>query len=219
MPPQLRDWTKFSDEPRPSEALKSGDLQRALRDFALQQLLELRFPLAMRSDGPGIGFGTALWLLGDREGAGHVWAQVTETVYKGRYTHSSHWTFQGPLLLWFASVRLECQDWHDLADRTLDRLLAKQGLKEARGSELAKFLQRKIDLDDVRSHFSDGKLCERQLQRASFYAGVRALEDGDTGAARRHWNSLDQPTLASVEFEYYLAAHEKALLCQRTEPT
>jgi hypothetical protein len=215
MRPNIRDWKVFSEPPRPDEAMKSGDLHPALREFGFEQLMELRQPVAMRSDGPGIGFGTVLWLLGDYEGAGHAWAQITDAASQGRYSHSSAGTFQCGLLLWFAAVRLDCQDWHDLADRTFDKLLRKKLGKDSWHGGLAQFLQGEIAFDDLHSSI-DEPLRERQFPQAVFYAGLRALEEGNSEVALRHWDRLEQPQLSLWEHEYFLALHERDRLRRAT---
>src|ERR1043166_6021528 len=87
------DWTQFGELPKPREALKSGDLHTALSGFAMEQMLELRTSLDTRTDSPGVGFGTTLWLLGDFCGAAIVWADVCAAATRGRYSHSQYGTF------------------------------------------------------------------------------------------------------------------------------
>ena len=209
--PQLRDWTLFSKHPRPDEALKAGDLQRALTEFGLEQMLELRNSMGMTSDGPGVGFGATLWLLGDYEGAGYVWAQISERVFKGRYSHSNQKTFQGPLLLWFASVKLESKDWHDLATRTFQKLLRNKLWRSDSVAELALFLQKEVDLAFLESKFTE-PMRERQFPKALFYAGVRAIEEGNKSQALEYWDRVTVPNISLWELEYYLALHERQRL-------
>jgi len=208
MQPKLDSWQTFSEIPRSDEALRAGDLQMALNGYAMEQLLELRSPVESRSDRPAIGFATVLWLLGDRAGAGHVLAQATETAFRGRYTHSAAGTFQECLLLWFASVRLQSQEWHNLANRTIDKLLRKKFANNSWPARLALLLQGQVELNDVESSISE-PLRERQFPQAMFYAGVRALEDGNPTLALRYWDLVQTPKLEYWESEYFLAVHER----------
>jgi len=217
MYPKMREWITFGNHPRSHDVLKSGDLHSALREFGFEQMMELRSGAAMKSDDPGVGFGVVLWLLGDYEGAGFAWAQITDAVFRGKYSHSNKKTFQAPLLLWFASVRLNCQDWHNLADRTFDKLLNKKYFADTWPGVLAQLLQRKVDLTYVESKFTEA-LRERQFPMAMFYAGVRAMENDDNEGALKYLDSVSEPLLEFWELEYYLAKYERArLLKERSE--
>jgi hypothetical protein len=213
MPPSSPEWNKFGQEPTPLEALKSHDLRAALGGFATQHLLQFR--RRMVSDGPAIGFGVTLWLLGDTHGAAMVWSKVADEAYKGKYTHSAMGAFQGGLLLWFASVWLKNQDWHDEADQLLEKQLRRKRpvMGATFPSLLAKLLRQEANLQQVESEFSDVPLLrEREQSQAYFYAGVRAAEHGDTTEARRLWNEITEPTNRLVELEYFLLVYERERL-------
>src|SRR5262245_45591107 len=192
MPTRPRD-RKVRELPDPREALKSGNLRAAQIGFAMEQMTEFRECLGMSSDGPAIGFGTTLWLLGDLWGATLVWANVCDLATKGRYSHSSSGTFQSGLLLWFASVWLKdsaCEEatserlesLHDKVDELFTKLLRRKRtiMGASFAASLAKFLRREADLSSVEAEYSDVPLRrERQATMAMFYAGVRAFEDGN----------------------------------------
>ena len=215
MPRNLREWTEFGNTPRPDEALKSGDFHAALSAFATEHLLDFRFR-HRESDGPAIGFGVALWLLGDHYGAAMVWSKVCETAYKGRYHYSSQGTFQSGLLLWFASVWLKDEDWHDEADQLFDKLLRKKhwGIAGSFQGRLARLVRREIDLPEVEADYGDG-LRERRETQALFYAGVRAFEAGDVQETERLWRQVGAPKNSLVELEYYLLIYERERLNKR----
>jgi hypothetical protein len=217
MPRNIREWTEFGQTPRPDEALKSGDLPAALAGFATQHFLDSRFR-DRTSDGPAIGFGVSQWLLGDDFGAAMVWASVCETAYKGRYHYSSQGTFQGGLLLWFASVWLKDEDWHDQAEQLFDKLLRKKhwGIAGSFSGRLARFVRREIDLSEVEAGYSDEPLLrERRQTQALFYAGVRAFEAGDIQETERLWRQVGAPKNSLVELEYYLLVYERERLNKR----
>jgi hypothetical protein len=124
-------------------------------------------------------------------------------------------TFQGGLLLWFASVWLKDEDWHDEAAALLDKLLRKK--RPVMGadfpSSLARLLRREIDLEQVRAGFSDVPQVREECERmALFYAGVRAHEEGDAEMTRRLWMEARDPKDTQVELEYYLLAYERKKL-------
>lgn len=175
MPRELREWTEFGQEPNPDDALKAGDFRSALGGFATEHLLEFRWN-HRNSDGPAIGFGVALWLLGDIYGAAMVWSKVCDEATRGRYSYSSMATFQGGLLLWFASVWLKDDEWHGEAEVLLDKLLRKKrpAMGSAFPSVLAKLLRGDVDLRKV--DFSTVSLLrEREETQAFFYAGCRGV--------------------------------------------
>jgi len=106
----VQHWNDVGTTPQPKAALESGDLQAALSGFATLHLLNYRMHMRVCSDVHISGFGVALWLLGDRLGAATVWSRVCDEALKGKYTYSSTGTFQGGLLLWFASVWLKDEE-------------------------------------------------------------------------------------------------------------
>lgn len=217
MPSNLQEWTEFGEDPRPGEALKSGDLRAALAGFATEHLLEFRFR-HRESDDPAIGFGATLWLHGDRDGAAMVWSKVCDTAYKGRYQYSSQGTFQGGLLLWFASVWLKDEDLHDEAEQLFDKLLRKKhwAITGSFSRRLARLVRREIDLPEVEADYSDEPLLrERRQTQALFYAGVRALEDGNVRETERIWRQVGVPKNSLVELEYYLLTYERKRLHKR----
>jgi hypothetical protein len=217
MPRDLREWSDFGEEPRPDEALKSGDLRAALSAFALQHLLEFRRK-RMNSDDPAIGFGVTLWLLGDVYGAAMLWSKVCDEAIKGRYPYSSQETFQSGLLLWFASVWLKDEDWHSEAESLFDKLLGKNRPVMAATFQrrLAKLLRREMDLPQIEAEYSAVALFrERQQTQALFYAGVRAFEDGNAQETKRLWQQVKTPENSLVELEYYLLLHERERLSKR----
>ena len=167
--------------------------------------------MRVHSDNDICGFGTTLWLMGDRAGAAQVWSRVCEDALKGRFTYSSTGTFKGWLLLWFASVWLKDEDWHDEAAALLDKLLRKK--QPAMGASfyinLARLLRREVSLDWIQSGFSDWPESRNHEARlALFYAGVSAYEIGDVGKTRQLWSNVQKPKEAEGELEYYLLAHE-----------
>lgn len=222
-------WEEIGELPRPDEALKSGDFHAALNGFALEHFLKLRETRTMTSDESIIGFGTALWLLGDRNGAASVWARVCDEAIKGRYTHSSNGTFQGGLLLWFASVWLKKGDWenkpeilldnlHDLANDLLEKLLSKKKpmMGASFAASLAKLLRREIDLAEVETGYTNVPLLkERRQSMALFYAGVRAFEEGNTQETMRLWTQVGKPRNSLVELEHYLLVAERERLSMK----
>jgi hypothetical protein len=209
----LQEWNKFGKTPEPKAAIESGDLQAALSGYATRHLLDYRVGMGkMRvySDVYICGFGVTLWLMGDTRGAAAVWARVCEEAMKGRYTYSSTGIFQGGLLLWFASVWLNDEDWHDEAAQLLDKLLRKKQpvMGATFPSLLAKLLRQEIDIAQVQAACRN----EAQERMALFYAGVRAYEAGDRELTHRLWMQVKVPTYSQAEFEYYLLAHEKQKL-------
>jgi hypothetical protein len=192
-------------------------LPSALAGFATKHLLDFRFR-HRESDGPAIGFGVTLWLLGDVYGAAMVWSKVCETAYKGRYQYSSQGTFQGGLLLWFASVWLADEDWHDEADQLFDKLLKKKhwGSAGSFSGRLARLLRKEIDLPEVEADYSDEPLLrERRQTQALFYAGVRALEGRNVQETERLWRPVGAPKNSLAELEYHLLIHERERLHKR----
>ena len=203
----MRDWSEFGETPEPKAAIESGDLQAALSGFATRELLGYRMHGRGHSDVWISGFGVAQWLMGDTFGAARVWSRVCEEALKGRYAYSSTGTFQGGLLLWFASVWLKDEDWHDEAAALFDKLLRKRQPVMGAGfpSLLARLLRQEVDLPKVQAACNN----EAYERMALFYAGVRASEAGDREATRQLWMQTKTPTYSQCEFEYYLLAHER----------
>jgi hypothetical protein len=214
MPRDLREWGDYGRFPNPREALKAGDLRAALEGFATEHLLAFRFN-HRSSDGPAIGFGVVLWLLGDVYGAAMVWSQVCDQAFRGRYDYSSQATYQGGLLLWFASVWLKDEDWHCEAEQLVDKLLRKKRPVMGAGfpSRLARLLRKEIDLPQIEAEYSDVPLLrEREQTQALFYAGVRAFEEGNLSETERLWRQVKTPENSFVELENYLLLHERGRL-------
>jgi hypothetical protein len=193
--------------PEPKAALESGDLDAALSGFATRHLLDYRMHMRVYADADISGFGTTLWLMGDTLGAATVWSRVCDEAYRGRYTYSSTGTFQGGLLLWFASVWLKDEDWHDEAAQLFDKLLRKkQPVMGANfPSALAKLLRGEVDLAQILA--SVGEIPSRE-RMAQFYGGVRAYELGNHEETRRLWSQVRTPDKPQVELEYYILRHE-----------
>jgi len=205
-----RNWSEFGETPEPKAAIESGDLQAALSGFATRHLLDYRMHMRIYSDVWISGFGVVQWMMGDTQGAATVWSRVCEEALKGRYTYSSTGTFQGGLLLWFASVWLNDEGWHDDAAALFDKLLRKR--QPVMGADfpslLAKLLRRELDLAEVQTackHEADERM-------ALFYGGVRAFEAGDRATTGRLWGQAKAPTYPQCELEYYLLLHERQKL-------
>jgi hypothetical protein len=212
----LEDWWDISKLPQPKQAIEAGDLQAALHGFATREMLDYRLHGRYHSDGWICGFGVALWLMGDRDGAGRVWSRPCDEALKGKFGYSSTGTFQSGLLLWFASVWLKDEDWHEEAAALFDKLLNKK--RPVMGASfsilLARLLRREIDLPEVRASYQDQppQVQEDYEWDVLFYAGVRAYEDGDVEGTRRLWRQAKERTVTSVTLEYYLLEHEKKKL-------
>lgn len=215
----VRDWKEFGEIPVPNEALKDGDLQKALGGFAISHLLDYRYDrMRIYSDGDVCGFGVVLWLLGDTFGAASVWSRACEEALKGRYTYSSMGTFQSGLLLWFASVWLKDGDWHSEAEALFEKLLRRRrpAMEAGYPGQLARLLRGDVEISEVQTRQSDVALLrERQQTQALFYAGVRAFEDGRVQETERLWRQVKEPENSLVELEYYLLKHERDLLQNR----
>jgi hypothetical protein len=213
--PQENFWP-YEKLPAPHPAIERGDLQAALSAFATREMLDYRLHGPSHSDGWICGFGVTLWPMGDTDGAGRVWSRACDEALRGKFKYSSTGTFQSGLLLWFASVWLKDEDWHEEAEALFDKLLRKK--RPAMGADfsiqLARLLRREIDLPEVRAayrdkppHTHDGYEWE-----ALFYAGVRAYEDGDVEETRRLWGQAKERTMSWVVLEYYLLEHERKKL-------
>jgi hypothetical protein len=209
------EWDEFGEVPRPLAAIERGDLADALRGFAMRHLLDYRRP-GVSSDVDVCGFGVALWLIGDTHGATGVWSRVCEEAARGRYSYSSTGTFQGGLLLWFASVWLADESARAPAVELFNKLLRRQwpGLGDAGfPALLARPLLGQVDLPQVQAAFSDHPQArEGEEWMALFYAGVRAHQEGDQAATRRLWTQAREQSEPEVEFECYLLMHEREKL-------
>jgi hypothetical protein len=74
---------------------------------------------------------------------------------------------------------------------------------------VARFLVGQLDEERLRALVCDVPvLHERELCQAEFYIGVRAIQLGDTVAAKRAFRRAAQLDAAKIENEYYLAKHE-----------
>ena len=213
----------FAAMPWPLGELHKGDLPAALNGFAVRFTLNYRRRRRIYADNDICGFGVALWLLGDRVGAAHIWANVCEDAYRRRITHSSYGCFQSPLLLWFASVWLNSDDWHAQADQTLVKLLARRRpvMGAAFSEGLARLLRKEITFDEMKAAASSlpaevikgikaGWESGEEIQ-ATFYAGVREREEGNVKKLRQLWRNV--PSLKDDgPLEYYLLLHERTKL-------
>lgn len=124
----IPDFSDFVELPEPWADLEAGNLHAALNGFATRHLLDIRHHPGNRAhaDNYLIDFGVALWLMGDCYGAANIWSHVCDQAYRGRFDYSCSGTFGGGLLLWFASVWLKDEEWHDEAAQLLDKLLRKK---------------------------------------------------------------------------------------------
>jgi hypothetical protein len=182
-------------------------LKAALSGFAVRHLLVYRRRMQFYSDGEICGFGAVLWMMGDLTGAASVWATACDEALKGKFKYSGTGTFQPGLLLWFASVWLKDEDWHDEAAALFDKLLRKRYPVMGAGfpSLLARLLRHEIDLPQVQSACDS----EARHRMALFYAGVRAFEAGDRDTTRQLWTQAPAPTYSQCELEHYMLAHER----------
>jgi hypothetical protein len=208
-------WEDFGEMPEPGTAIESGDLKAALAGFATRHLLDYRRRLQFYADGEICGFGSVLWLMGDHHGAAEVWATACDEAFKGKFRYSSSGTFQPGLLLWFASVWLKDEDWHDEASALLDKLLRKKYPVMGAGFSilLARLLRGEIELREVQATYRDDPphMKEECEWEALFYAGVRAFEKGNVKETRRLWKQAKpkMDTDSSASLEYYLMEHER----------
>jgi hypothetical protein len=210
------DFWSYDKLPEPHPAIERGDLQAALSAFATREMLDYREYGPSHSDVWICGFGVTLWLMGDTDGAGSVWSKACDEAQNGKFKYSSTGTFQSGLLLWFASVWLKNEDWHEEAEALFDKLLRKK--RPDMGADfpilLARMLRREIDLPEVQASYRDEQPedCEDYEWEALFYAGVRAYEDGDIGETHRLWSQAKERTESWVTLEYYLLEHERKRL-------
>ena len=200
------DWWDISKLPQPKAAIEAGDLQAALSGFATREMLDYRFHGHGNSDVWVSGFGVTLWLMGDTDGAARVWSKASDEALRGKFKYSSTATFQPGLLLWFASVWLKDEDWHDEAAAFLDKLVRKKqpSMGAFFPTLLARFLRKEVHLKEVQAACKS----EADRRQALFYGGVRAFEAGDSDQSRQLWVQVEAPTYSQCEFEYYLLAHE-----------
>jgi hypothetical protein len=208
------DFDDFGEIPWPLDALKTGDLKSALAGYATRHMLEYRTGMQGYADDDLSGFGAVLWLMGDRLGAANVWFYATNEAIRGRFKYSNSGTFRPGLLLWFASVWLKDEDWHDEATALLDKLSRKEPSSGGRFiSQLAKLLRHEIDLEDVRVEYAGMSPHDRDNAecQALFYAGVRAHEEGNVEEVRRLWQQVPTPP-DEGELEYYLLVQEREKL-------
>jgi hypothetical protein len=213
------EWRDFAETPWPLASMHAGDLNSALAGFATRHLLNYRRRRQFCADGDLNGFGTVLWLMGDHLGAANVWSFATEEAVKGRFRYSSTGTFQPGLLLWFASVWLKDEDWHDEAAALFDKLLRRKVPLMSGHFQLllAKLLRGEIALEQVRAAYIDMRPQDRDgSERAAlFYAGVRAYEGGRIEETRQLWAQARGPSDGEGELEYYLLEHERKKLDKR----
>ncbi len=216
LPQEFWDFWKKSSLPHPLEVVETGDLQAALNSFALREMLDYRMYGTFHSDGWICGFGVTLWLMGDRFGAAAVWSKACDEAFRGKFKYSSGGTFQSGLLLWFASVWLKDEEWHEEAAGLFEKLLNKRRpvMGATFSSLLAKLLRKEIDLPQIQATILDKPPHARQSYdwRTLFYAGVRAYEEGNPAETRRLWNQAEERTDTCVSLEYYLLEHERKKL-------
>jgi hypothetical protein len=217
-------WEKIAEPSRPLAALKAGDLKSALAGFATCHVLEYRtlndrLRRQFYSDSDLSGFGAVLWLMGDQLGAANVWSFATEEALEGHFRYSNTGTFQPGLLLWFASVWLKDEDWHDQAAALFEKLLRRKVPLMSGHFQilLAKLLRREITFEELRVAYTDMRPQERDgaERQALFYAGVRAYEEGKVEETRRLWSQVPAYTDRDGELEYYLLMHERKKLGKR----
>jgi len=213
------DFWPYEKLPEPHPAIERGDLEAALAAFATREMLDYREHGPSYSDVWICGFGVTLWLMGDTNGAGSIWSKACDEALRGNFKYSSTGTFQSGLLLWFASVWLKDEDWHEEAEALFDKLLRKK--RPAMGADfsmqLARLLRREVDLAEVQASFRDEQPEDRENceWEALFYAGVRAYEEGDIEQTRRLWSQAKERTESWVTLEYYLLEHELEKLNKR----
>jgi len=209
----VKDWWDIAKLPYPPAAIEVGDLQAALNGFATREMLNYRLHGRCHSDIWVCGFGVVLWLMGDTDGAARVWSRACEEALRGKFKYSSTGTFQSGLLLWFASVWLKNEEWHDEAASLFDKLLRKRQPVMGAGfsSLLARLLRREIDLAEVQSSCKDQPPQVRTSYEwmSLFYAGVRAHEDGAIEETRRLFGRAKERIATSLVFENYLLEHER----------
>lgn len=201
-------WDDIAETPWAFGELHKGNLQAALNGFALRFVLDYRRQLRSYADADICGFGVTLWLMGDRLGAANVWAKMSDEAYRGRIKYSSFGCYTAPLLLWFASVWLKDEDWHTEAEQTVEKLLKRRHLVmgDEFTSQLARLLRKEIDLPQI--EVDDD---QEDAIMATFYAGVRAYEEGNKAKTIRLWRKI--PKLKEDgPLEYYLLLHERRKL-------
>ena len=216
-PPQ-ESYDFWKQSPHPLSAIEAGDLKGGLSGFAVREMLDYRVDGHGHSDVWICGFGVALWLMGDRFGAASVWSKACDEALKGKFKYSSTGTFQSGLLLWFASVWLKDEEWHEEAAALFEKLLNKRRPAMGSGfsSRLARLLRKETTLPEIQATYADQP---PQIKRSYdwevlFYAGVRAFEEGDTGETCRLWNQAEERTDTCVCLEYYLLEHERRKLSE-----
>ncbi len=210
------EFDKFGKVPWPKSHLAKGDLQSALEGFAARHMLACRRQWQFYADSDLCGFGAVLWLMEDRLGAANVWAFATEEATKGRFKYSSTGTLQPGLLLWFASVWLKDEDWHEAASALFDKLFRRKTPMMSGSFQLvlAKLLRREVSLEEVRAAYMSMRSGDREgaEREALFYAGVCAFEDGDVEETQRLWRPVSMPVDREGELEFYLLMHERKKL-------
>lgn len=79
------EFDEFGETPWPLAALQAGDLKSALAGYATRHMLDYRRRMQFYADADLCGFGTVLWLMGDRLGAASVWSYAADEAFKGRF--------------------------------------------------------------------------------------------------------------------------------------
>jgi lipoprotein NlpI len=187
--------------------LHLGDFDAALADFRSAEALSSS---ALRTAGDGEKCGVALWMSGRNAAAIDTWSAGVEASLRGevRYGDAAGGVTIGNLLL-FAGVRTDRPEVCRLATRLLrKRLRTKQSA--AWPGPVSRYLLGQISEPDLLAAVTtDPILRERQMCQARFYAGVRALSDGDTvGYHSAVQEAVEFGRVSKLEAEYYLALHE-----------
>jgi hypothetical protein len=162
------------------------------------------------------GIGVTQWLAGQWVEAAKTWLGLVTELERGRISYTDGaGGVQSPGPLWFAAVRLGNPSYLARAKRHL-RTKVKSGWIENWPGPVAKFLLGSIELEELLQTVDTTPILrERELCQANFYAGVRALETGDSAQARKCFRAAAKHRPALLEWEYYLAKNE---VRQRTSP-
>jgi tetratricopeptide (TPR) repeat protein len=189
--------------------LNLREFDKALADFqAANDCFEYT------SDGYLQSVGVAHWLAGRESEAVAAWQDLVLAIERGKiqYTDGAGGV-ESACLLWFAAVCLGQATLLKLARRVLK---AKVKTKLGRNwsidnwpGPIAMFLLGELDEKELRDRIIAVPIARaRELCQAEFYIGVRALQLGDTLAARRAFRRAAKLDAAKIENELYLAKRE-----------
>jgi lipoprotein NlpI len=184
--------------------LNLGQYDRAIADFKTANETD-----EDTSDAYLQSVGTVHWLAGRESDAARVWLDLVLAMERGKiqYTDAAGGV-ESACLLWFAAIRLE----EDELLRQARRLLSKKARNKSSASwpgPVAEFLLGRVDDGELRQRVASVPILrERELCQAEFYIGVRALEVGDSAAAKKAFGAAARLHPAKLEHEYYLATHE-----------